>query len=442
MTRNRWKAGRIASLLAVLVAAGCERDVILEGERLDLRADLSAPAPIVAEVTDRAQPITLPAQNAAADWTHRAANVSNTIGHRALSAAPQPLWQASIGRGNDRRHKITAEPVIADGRIFTVDSRATVSAFSTAGQLLWQTDLTPAGESPDDASGAGLAVAGNRLFVSTGFGFLAALDVATGQQAWRQEFDAPAAGAPLVAGGQVYTMTRDDRAWAIGTRDGRVAWTLDGAQTQSGVLGGAAPALSGDTLVLPFASTELVAVDPAGTPKWIGVVAGQRLGLAYAQITDITGDPVIAGGQVIAGNPSGRMVALDLATGQQTWFAEEGALSAVTVAGGSVFAVSDRNELVRLDAATGQRIWGTELPFFVRETKTQKRRQIYAHYGPVLAGGRLWIASTDDQLRAFDPVDGAQALSVPLQGGAATAPVVAGGVLYVVSANGQLLAFR
>lgn len=161
-----------------------------------------------------------------------------------------------------------------------------------------------------------------------------------------------------------------------------------------------------------------------------------------AQITDVTGDPVISGGRVYAGNPSGRMVALDLETGQQLWFADEGAMSAVTVAGGSVFAVSDRNEIVRIDAETGERIWGTELPFFVRETKLRKRSTIHAHFGPVLAGGRLWVASSDNLLRGFDPVDGSLAASVALPEAAATAPVVAGGVMYLVDADGRLLAFR
>lgn len=382
------------------------------------------------------------AASASGSWTHRAANTANNIGHRALSATPGLFWQAQIGKGNDRRHRITAEPVISGDRIFTVDSRATVSAHSLGGQLLWSVDLTPAREDPDDASGAGLAVSGNQLYVATGFGFLAALDTTSGAQLWRQEFDASAAGAPLVSGDTVYAMTRDDRAWAINTANGRVRWTLDGTQTLSGVLGSGTPALNGDTVVLPFASTELVGVDLEGSARWIGVVAGQRAGAVYASITDITGDPVVADGRIIAGNPSGRTVALDATSGEQLWFANDGALSAVTVAGGSVFAVSDRNELIRLDAATGARIWGTELPYYVRETNLKKRKDIHAHFGPVLAGGKLWVASSDDLLRAFDPTDGSLVQTVDLPGGAATSPVVAGNVLYVVNTKGQLLAFR
>ena len=67
---------------------------------------------------------------------------------------------------------------------------------------------------------------------------------------------------------------------------------------------------------------------------------------------------------------------------------------------------------------------------------------VVAHFGPVLAGGRLIVASSDGLIRAFDPASGALAGSVELPGGAASAPAVAGGVLYVVTKDGKLRAFR
>ncbi|MGB1006987.1 MAG: hypothetical protein ACPGVX_07405, partial [Thalassobaculaceae bacterium] len=36
-----------------------------------------------------------------------------------------------------------------------------------------------------------------------------------------------------------------------------------------------------------------------------------------------------------------------------------------------------------------------------------KRAAVYAHYGPVLAGGRLVVASSDGVLRFFTPESGA-----------------------------------
>ena len=111
------------------------------------------------------------------------------------------------------------------------------------------------------------------------------------------------------------------------------------------------------------------------------------------------------------------------------------------VVGGSVFVVNDENRLVRLDAATGAEIWAVDMPYFLK-TKAKKRKAIVPLFGPVLAGGRLVVASGDGELRLFNPVDGALIGGVEIPGGAATAPALAGGVLYVVSASGQLHAFR
>lgn len=435
--------GRTTLLIGIctLALAACgERQVILSGERLDLRADLDTGA--AGADDDRSRPISLPPARNIAAWTHRAADPAHTSPHVALSPNPRLIFTAPIGQGDGRKHRISADPVVADGRVFTVDSRARVMAHGTNGAALWAADVTPGGEDPDDASGAGLAYADGRLYVSTGFGDVHAMDAATGRLFWTQDIGAAAAGAPTVSGGRVFVVGRDATGWALDAATGRIEWTERGTPSPSGVIGGAAPAVMGDRVVLPFASRELVgALRQGGTRVWVADVAGTRVGNVYASITDISGDPVIRDGVVYAGSPSGRTNAFDLATGEQIWSAREGAMSPVVVAGGSVFAVSDQAELVRLDARDGSRVWGAELPFFQR-VAPRKRRGVFAHYGPVLASGRLWVASGDEQLRAFSPQSGALVGSVALPGGAATNPVVAGGTLYVVSSDGRLLAFR
>ena len=106
-----------------------------------------------------------------------------------------------------------------------------------------------------------------------------------------------------------------------------------------------------------------------------------------------------------------------------------------------MFLVSDEAELVRLDAATGQQIWSRELPYFKR-SNVRRRKAIYAYYGPVLAGGNLWVASDDGTLTAYDPASGNVMQRLDLPGGAASNISVAGGTLYVVGENGDLHAYR
>ncbi len=449
----RQTAGKViagAGVLALL-AACAEREVILEGERFPVRAELDAslpvegqPAPTApAEAANQSKPISLPAQTRSGDWTHRAGNARHLVPHAALSPTPMRVWSAEIGTGNSRQNRISAAPVVADGRIFTIDAGVTVSATATTGQPIWSANLSAAFDDGGGISGGGLAVAGNRLFVTTGYGEVVALNAASGQVLWRQRVDAPVSGAPATDGEVVYVSGRDGSAWAIAAADGKVIWQVAGTPGTASYVGTAAPTIGDRAVIFPTSAGDLMAVLKigGGTKVWQVSLAGKRLGRAYAFTADVTGDAVIDGGVLYAGSAAGRTVAMSASSGERIWSAGEGALGPVVVAGGSLFLVNDQAELVRLDAATGEVIWTAEMPYFVDE-KIKRRKGIYAHYGPVLAGGRVMVVSSDGLLRAFNPIDGSLTHTAEIPGGASAQPAVAGGVLYVVSGDGQLHAFR
>jgi outer membrane protein assembly factor BamB len=391
---------------------------------------------------DEARPISLPAASTYSTWAQRGFDAQNRTPHATLGSNLTQVWSANIGQGNARRRTLTADPVAGGGRVFTLDASANARAFSvSSGELLWSADLTAGFDRGGNVSGGGLALSGDTLYATTGYGELIALDAASGAVRWRQRLGA-GIGAPTVAGNSVYVVSRDNRAWSISTDVGRIRWELPSAPADALLTGGAAPAVAGGSVIFPFGTGELVAVNrDSGVRTWATAVAGGRLGVAYANINDITGDPVVAGGAVYAGNQSGRVVALNAESGERRWTATEGSYSPVLAAGGNLFFVSDRNELIRLDAATGERVWGTELPLYVRQ-RERRRKAVFTHYGPVLAGGRLVVASGDRQIRFFDPVTGAQVGAVGLRGGAASHPIVVSNTLMVVTGDGRLVAYR
>jgi outer membrane protein assembly factor BamB len=436
--------------LAVLLMACAPKEVILQGERFPIRADLDASVPVEgqpapkapAEDENQSVAISLGPQTGG-DWTHRAGNARHLMPHAALSATPKLAWAANIGSGSSRKNRISAAPVVADGRVFTIDSAAAVTATSTTGATLWSTDLTASFDKGGGQSSGGLATAGARVFATTGYGELVALDTASGQILWRQRLDSAISGAPATDGDTVYVSGRDGSAWAVSAADGKVVWQVIGTPGKTAWVGTAAPTIGDRAVIFPSAAGDLMAVLKigGGTKVWQSSLAGKRLGRAFALTADVTGDAVIAGQTLYAGSGAGRTVALSASSGEQLWAAGEGALGPVAVAGGSLFLVNDEAQLVRLDAATGEVIWAVDMPYFTAE-KVKKRKGIYAHYGPVLAGGRVMVASSDGLLRAFDPTNGSLAYTANIPGGAAAQPAVAGGTLYVVSGNGQLLAFR
>lgn len=442
------KAWGFGLLSAALLLSACnERQVYLPGPREDIRSVLQTPelaAPIEGEVTSEntSRPISLGVATNNANWTHAIGTPTYRVTHPALRNAPQLAWSADIGDGDSRRYRITADPVVSDGRVFTLDAGAQVVATSTSGQTLWTRDLTPASDRQGQGSGGGLAVEGDTLYVSVGYGVLAAVDVATGGVRWTQDLDASGSGTPTVFGDLVYLTAGDDTAWAVEKASGRVAWQTGGSTSVNNVLGAPAPSVTNELALFAYGSGEVQAVfRRGGLDRWNASVVGKRPGRALSSISDVTSAPVISGDRVFVGNQSGRLAALSLGSGKRIWTSRDGAVGPVWPAGGSVFVISDLNEVLRLDASDGTRIWGVPLPNFVKD-KPRRQSEVYTHHGPVVAGGRVWVASGDGVLRSFDPTDGTLAGVVEIPGGATTAPVVAGSTLYVVSRKGQLLAFR
>ncbi|MBS0123153.1 PQQ-like beta-propeller repeat protein [Thetidibacter halocola] len=431
--------------LAVLVAGCTEREAILPGERLGIREVLQTRASADdVTVSNAARGIALPAQSANADWAQSPVSPFARVTHARLSPAPQPAWSVSIGAGDTRRQRLNADPVVADGRIFTMDSANVVRATSTGGAPLWSHDLTPLREGSEQAQGGGFAVAGGRVFVASGFGTLTALDVSNGAELWTQRLSATATGAPSVANGVVYVTGGDRSGWAVEAEDGRVRWQVDGVEDVSNVAGAPAPAVGDKAVIFAYGSGSVqAAFREGGLRLWNADLLGRRNGSARANINDITGDPLIDGDRVYVGTHSGRVAALSVFDGERIWTARDGALGPIWPVGGSVFFVSDLNQLVRLDADSGERIWAVDLPGYLPSRNPNRRRdEAYANMGPVLAGGRLVVASSDGALRFFSPEDGSLTAEVAVPGGATTRPVVAGGVLYVVSTKGVLHAFR
>ncbi len=429
---------RLGLVIALLGLLGCsEPEVLLEGERLDVRGN-----PIPTETVNRAEALPLPVATANANWSHVGGSTTHLVAHPALDRSLALAWSVDIGKGNDRKHRIAADPIVANGMVYVMDSRSRVTSVSTQGRVVWSVDLIPSTDGADEGLGGGLAAAGDQLFATNGFGQLSALDAATGAVQWTHDFESGAAAPPMAANGVVYVATSNAAGWALSADTGRVLWQVFGATADRSSAGSPAPVAAGPLVVFPFASGQMVsAVADTGARGWAASVAGRRLGGASSALTDLVGGPVFEGDRIYAGSYAGRAAAFDATNGRLLWTAEEGAAGPLWVAGNSVFFVSDRNQLLRLDAATGATIWAENLPYFTRD-RIRRRKSVFVHHGPILAGGRLLLASDDGTLRQYDPVTGALAGTLPLPDGVARNPAVAGGALFLVTENGQLHALK
>ena len=434
--------GIALALVSIIVLAGCsDREVILPGKREPI-LKLEPSATEGAGTLSAPKAFAMPRQKNNVAWPQGHASPSTQVVHAALSAAPKPLWTLSVGTGDRARNRITADPIVAEGIVFTLDSLSVLTATSTAGSRLWSRDLTPSFERAGDADGGGIAYGDGVVFVSTGYGVLHALDPKSGSALWKQELKGSGNGRPSYFDGVVYLVSQDSVAWAIEAATGRIRWQLDHLSDVNNMSGSTGPAISEKLVVFGFGAGDLqAAFRGGGLTLWNATLAGGRSGRAVATIDDIATSPVISGSTVFAANSSGRIAAMHLDSGARLWTAPYGARSPLWPAGGSLFFVNDLGQLMRLDATDGSKVWSVDLPGFV-SLRQRKSKDVVPHHGPVLAGGRLLLASGDGLLRQFDPETGAERSVIRLGSGATANPIVADGILYVLCRDGKLRAYR
>ena len=434
--------GIALALVSIIVLAGCsDREVILPGKREPI-LKLEPSATKGAGTLSAPKAFAMPRQKNNVAWPQGHASPSTQVVHAALSAAPKPLWTLSVGTGDRARNRITADPIVAEGIVFTLDSLSVLTATSTAGSRLWSRDLTPSFERAGDADGGGIAYGDGVVFVSTGYGVLHALDPKSGSALWKQELKGSGNGRPSYFDGVVYLVSQDSVAWAIEAATGRIRWQLDHLSDVNNMSGSTGPAISEKLVVFGFGAGDLqAAFRGGGLTLWNATLAGGRSGRAVATIDDIATSPVISGSTVFAANSSGRIAAMHLDSGARLWTAPYGARSPLWPAGGSLFFVNDLGQLMRLDATDGSKVWSVDLPGFV-SLRQRKSKDVVPHHGPVLAGGRLLLASGDGLLRQFAPETGAERSAIRLGSGATANPIVADGILYVLCKDGKLRAYR
>ncbi len=373
-------------------------------------------------------------------WPDAGGYPSHAMYHLALADKIAEAWSANAGEGANDYGRVTAQPVVAAGRVFTMDSQDVITAFDAqSGKRLWRFDPQPE-KARDQTYGGGIAAAGDRVFLATGYGQALALDAATGKEIWRKSLGAPSHGAPTVADGRVFTLTVDNQLQVLAADDGRVLWTHNGIPEPAALLGAASPAIEGDVVVVPYTSGELFGLRVEnGRVLWSDNLAtAQPLG-ALNSIAAVRGQPVIDRDRVFAVSNSGLMVAIDLRTGDRVWEQDIGGTHAPWAAGDYVYVVANDNALACLRRSDGKVRWVRDLPRFEDE---KKKKNNLSWSGPVLAGDRLIVISSTGEALSISPYTGAPLGRTEFDDPVFVTPAVADKTLYVLTDAADLIALR
>ena len=434
-----FRVATCVALAACLALASCggNKKTPLTGTRISV---LELEKTLTPDPKLEATPITLPAPFDNPEWPGAGGYPNHAMYHLALAPDIHRTWTADVGEGSWRYGRVTAQPIVAGGRIFAADANDRVSAFKAQnGDRLWHFNPQPK-NSDEPMFGGGIAYGGGRVFIATGYAQVVAVDAATGKQIWRQNLASPAHGPPTVAAGRVFVITVDNELEVLSAADGHRLWTQNGIPEPADLLVGASPAVQGDTVIVPYSSGELFALRVEnGRSVWSDNLATSRPLGALSSLADIRGQPVIDRDRVFAISHSGILVSIDLRTGDRVWEQEIGGTHMPWVAGDYIYVLANDRDLACLTRADGHVRWVQPLPRYEDEKdKTDPLRWS----GPVLAGDRLVVISSNGEALSISPYTGQPLGRLKFSDGVYLDPVVAGGTLYVITDEADLTALR
>lgn len=450
MEREIVSAGRRSSLIAVVLLAvalpglgGCDKwfgkepGPPLPGNRISvlLHSRSLVPDPQVAGAE-----ILLPEPSPNADWPQAGGYANHAMHHIEVAEDIERVWNKGAGSGASTEERLVSEPVIADGRVYVMDTASRVHALDAAnGKTLWKRDLTP-DEEEEGYIGGGVAYDNGRLFAATGYAELAALDAGNGAVLWRRTVDGPVHTPPTVRGGRVFVVTVENKLHAMAADDGRPLWDHAGITESASLLGGAAPAVDSGVVVVAYSSGELVALSVEnGNQLWSESLTSVRRTDAVSTLSHIRGRPVIDRGMVFAISHGGFMAAVDLRSGRRVWDREIGGSQSPWVAGDYLFVLTNDAELACLGRRDGRVHWVLALRRWEDEEDNEGP---IVWTGPILASDRLIVTGSHGEAVAVSPYSGEILGAVEMPDAVSVPPVVADGTVFFLTDDADLVAYR
>ena len=208
----------LAALLSVLLA-GCasnpiagifggddEEEVENAPEDDDRISILAVDQQLKADPRYTGVSVSVPPSYVNPSWTQPGGEADHTLHHIAATLELEADWKVNVGKAGERA-KLTSPPIVVADRIYVMDAETTVTAFNAEdGDVIWRKELAPEikerfrfrefillqGSNPAQIGfGGGVAFDNGKVFVTSGFGFIAALDALSGDELWRVETSAP-----------------------------------------------------------------------------------------------------------------------------------------------------------------------------------------------------------------------------------------------------------
>lgn len=351
----------------------------------------------------------------------------------------QSVWSHRVGRGTEGDY-LRLRVVAEDDRIYAAARNGRVVAREAdSGKRVWSRD-----------TGAGITGAlghgEDKLLLGTERGQVMALDRTDGSVLWRAQVSSEVLAPPAENRGVVAVHTGDGKLFGLEADSGAQRWIYDRSVPVLTLRATSRPQAVDTHFVDGFASGRLIAADArTGELAWESTIAVPRGRSEIERMVDIASAPVIRDDHAYVAAFQGRVVALELATGQVGWNREISSFSGLDVSDDAVYVVDERDRLWALDRESGSTLWRQEA---LRDRRLSAPTVHGDHLLLADGQGHFYVLHREDgrvvarhRLRAEPPVDGT-GLKPRRDRRVLNAPLVVDDRVVVIDRDGYLQSLR
>ena len=325
-------------------------------------------------------------------------------------------WRASVGASRTE----LIQPAVTENAVYAAAADGAVLRLAPdSGQVVWRSDVKT-------RISAGVGSDGFTVAVASARGEIIALG-ADGKELWRTQVGGEMRSPPLVGRGLVVVRSTDYRITALDAASGKRRWAYQRANVPLTLRSLTEMVYAGDVVIAGFPSGRLVALNAAnGAVRWDVAVSEPRGATEVERLADVVGAPLVIGNEVCAASYQGRVGCFDATNGSLRWSSEISAGAGPTADERRVYVVDSKSNVVAFNRAAGSTAW--------KQDKLM-HRELSA---PLALRRAIVTGDLAGVVHLLSPEDGAFVARVPLPAEVVATPRALGGGAVVQARDGTV----
>ncbi|HEX2584211.1 MAG TPA: outer membrane protein assembly factor BamB [Steroidobacteraceae bacterium] len=337
----------------------------------------------------------------------------------------EKLWSEGLTSRKAKKLLLALQPSVDSGVVYAASHDGKVEALTAdKGAVIWKTKTKL-------SLSAGPSIGENIVVVGSSNGILVVLDAKTGTEKWRLQMSGEVLAKPLIAQGLIVVRTVNNRLQALNISDSKTRWTVEETVPKLTLRGTGKPILADNAVITGFDDGKVVAVDlQTGDMLWSVVVDTPVGRTELEKLADVDAAAVASGRDVYVVGYHGRIAMLDQTNGQIWWAQEASSYRGLDMDSTALYVSGADGTVSAIKRTNGAQLWeqkalhqrGLTAPGVNGDTLVVGDYQGYVHWLSISDGSLLARASAGDRI--------------------SNTPVVADGKVFVQTDKGKLVAYE